>query len=564
MIAGLFWMLVANAATIVGAHALLARIRTGRGHVDLVLFLLLRLTLVSGAVLLAGLTGLLTSRALGIASAAALIGLFASGAHRRWAPIRAPRVGTWTGLFAALVALRLLAQAWYFAPYPTDAICYHLPKVAEWIRAGAMTGEMGLDRRAFFPAGFELVETWWTVFLRHDVLIEMAGIELLVLASAATLALARHVGLSERAAFSAALLYAMVPAAHLQATSSLNDGPVAAMVLATAALIAERTHPALIAMGAGLGLGIKPTYVFPLPGLALLWLLVRPAPLAPCPRPRVAIGLALAGAAIGGFWFARNTILYGSPFYPFGDEGFTNTRGTVVQQLGPSLTSLLENFRELMDSRIYDPGAYSALLSGISGWGIVAFACGLPAVLVVARSEVRMRHLLASFTLALASVFLFCAPDPWVMRFALFFPAVLMIATARLAAQQAAVGWIVAAGLCLQFAATMAPNEFPAGALRALLGQRWVERQMPEAFPIPATETIGIVGYKARATYPLYRPDFSRRIVYFRPASLPELIAAMEEEKVSILFADHGAPPIVEGVRQGRLRPFGKYFFELQ
>ncbi|HEV3027247.1 MAG TPA: hypothetical protein VG457_06715, partial [Planctomycetota bacterium] len=181
MIVGLLAMGVANAAALLGAGTILRQIRTGRTPVDAVLFLTVRLVILSTAVLAAGAGSFLTPLGLGAAGLAALLVLVARGAHRGWSlPSELPWGRVWS-LIAGILVLRLLLHVWIFAPYVIDALSYHLPKIAEWVRAGAFTREMGLDPRSSFPAGFELVETWWVVFLHHDVLIELGGVEFLLL-----------------------------------------------------------------------------------------------------------------------------------------------------------------------------------------------------------------------------------------------------------------------------------------------------------------------------------------------------------------------------------------------
>ncbi len=260
MALGLASFLVANAATLLGARAVLRRSATGDLALDVVLFLILRFLLVSLSVLVAGVTGLLAPLPLGLAGAAGMTLLLLLREHRG---LTLPRVATLRNLLGAVlaaVAIRLVLQAWFFAPYNYDALSYHLTKVAEWVRAGGFTREMGVDTHATFPAGFELVEAWWVVFLRHDVLIEMAGVEFLALAFASVVALARRVGLGERGSLFAGLIYALVPGVHLSATSCLNDVPVAALVLATAALAAARAPLPWLLLAAGLGIGVKPTF----------------------------------------------------------------------------------------------------------------------------------------------------------------------------------------------------------------------------------------------------------------------------------------------------------------
>ncbi|HEX7898093.1 MAG TPA: hypothetical protein VF950_10060, partial [Planctomycetota bacterium] len=147
----------AQAASLLGARALLGLVRTGDGAVDVLQFLLLRLLLISATVLAAGLLGALDVLSLGLFSVVVLALLLAGGAHRGLRRPSLPAAGPWILAAAAVVALRLLLQVWFFAPHLGDAVAYHLPKIGEWVRAGAFTREMGLHPHVSFPAGFELI-----------------------------------------------------------------------------------------------------------------------------------------------------------------------------------------------------------------------------------------------------------------------------------------------------------------------------------------------------------------------------------------------------------------------
>ena len=68
MIAGILGLVVGQAASVLGAWALLRPLKTGRATVDLLLLLLLRLLLISGAILIAGWTGTLRASWLAAAS----------------------------------------------------------------------------------------------------------------------------------------------------------------------------------------------------------------------------------------------------------------------------------------------------------------------------------------------------------------------------------------------------------------------------------------------------------------------------------------------------------------
>lgn len=563
MILGLGCMGMAHLAAAAGAWAILRRIRTGEPGPDLVLFLLLRLLLVSAAVLAAGLAGALNAGALGIAGAAALGALLLAG-ERRHLPRLRPAGGLLTWLFVIL-ALRHALQAWFISPYVADALNYHLPKVAEWVRAGAITAQVGLDDRATFPAGFELIELWWVVFLRHDLLIEAAGAEFVALGAAAAYALGRRIGLSGRAAGFAALLFALTPGVQVQSFACLNDGPAAALVAATFALAAAGLPLPCLLLAAGLGIGVKPTYGFALPGAALLFLLARRAAPAPVPRIRLVAALATASLAVGAYWYGRNAVLYGNPIHPMTARGFVQEDGQVIQQTGPRLDSFGANLRRLIDSRAADRlQPYTPTFTFTTGWGPVAFACGLPALLVGLRRDRELRRLAAGFGVGLAGVLLCVSSDPWFGRFILFMPALLAVAVARWAADFELVRPVAAAAAVFQFVATLGPIDPPANEAAFLARQPWRERSaapaMLSGLP-PRGEPVAALQGGGRFGYLLYGPDFSRKVVYVRSASCDEIVTRMKAEGARMIYGP--ASRLRACVDHGHLRQGRGPFYEL-
>ncbi|MCI0655559.1 MAG: hypothetical protein L0170_00615 [Acidobacteria bacterium] len=276
MIPGAVGMALAHGAAILGAWALFNRVRDVPESCRLLVFLTLHLTMISLVIVSAGMLGILSSMPLGTCALAALL-LLVLFRNRLGLTLRSCRVSfTWLGAASLLLVARFLIQSWFFAPSNGDALGYHLPKIAEWIRASRFTIQMGPDTHSTFPAGFELVETWWVLFLKHDVLIELAGLEFLVLGAAATYAIADSLGLSRKAATWSALLYVLTPGFYLQAVTCLNDAPVAALLLSCVALVLRKEPPlGILACAIGLGCGVKASFIYALPGIAVLAYLFR-------------------------------------------------------------------------------------------------------------------------------------------------------------------------------------------------------------------------------------------------------------------------------------------------
>lgn len=562
MIPGLAFLLVANAATLLGARTILDGVRTGKPSTDFTLFLLIRLLLISAAVLIAGVARALTPVGIGAAGALALAFLVRGGAHRRWLQgFRIPWASV-TSLLAGILLLRLLVQVWLFAPSYDDALSYHLPKIAEWVRAGGMTSERGSDPRATFPSGFELIETWWVVFLHHDVLIEMAGLEFLLLSAVALHAIALGLGWSNRSARIAALIFVMGPGLHFQSTSCLNDGAVAALLTASLALVVSGVSLPLLLLPLLLGIGVKPTVLLALPGLAVAAALLSnrdDRDLAPVSR--TALLLAATAGCVGAFWYARNGVLFGNPIHPMGSGGMKSPlTGATLQRVGPSLQSLLENLRAFVDLRIYDaqaPADGNCTL-GFNG-GAAVFALGFPALVVVLRNEPLLRRLALGVAVSVASVFTCVVLDPWNNRFVLFLTAIPALGLARLWDRSRLVAGLGAVALSIQFFATFVPGNLPPRKLAALARQSWSERAAMPLTGAAPSQPVGFCCDDFGPAYPLYGPDYSRRVVYARDETADDLLAHLDREGVRLLVVSGPLPKrtgmIQEALRRGRLKP---------
>jgi hypothetical protein len=554
-------MAVANAAILLGAHELMVRVNLGRFSLNLLAFLLFRLTLVSGVVLLALCAQHFTPAALGAAGAVALAGLLAAGAHRRLSRWRDPGAGVLILAFFGLVAARLVAQAWLFAPYVPDVLSYHLPKVAEWVRSGGLTRQVGGDTRSWFPAGFELVEAWWVVFLHHDVLIEMAGIEFLALGAVAVGALARLLGLAPRPAALAALIYALAPAVHLQATACLNDAPIASLYAAAAALILARAGWPLVLLTGGAALGVKPTFVYLMPGLGLLAWLVRARPALPAAAPRILAAAALLGVLLGGFWFARNAFVRGNPVYPMTSRGILDQNGNVLVPSSPSVEQLSTNFSLLarrLDDRV---GPYSAQQRSMVGWGVGPLALGLPALLLLLRCEPSFRPIAAASVLSLVCLFAFIAQDPYTMRFAMFAVAPLSIAAARMAERSAVIGALAVLAIVIQFLGTFASNEIPQEGIGDWARTPWRDRRAGFLPAISLPAAVGVYRGERSRAYLLYGPDLNRRVVYLDSPDLPSLKDELRREGITLFTAVDSPPVIRQGEAEGTfIRDVGSFY----
>src|SRR6185295_13964617 len=212
-------------------------------------------------------------------------------------------------LVAAAGFASLLLKTALLGPYTGDALAYQLPNIAEWVQSGRFAWRINHDPRMWFPAGFELIETWWVVFLHHDALIELGGIQMALIAFAAVFSLAETLELRPGLA---AVAYLFLPAVVLNATSCGNDLASAALVLAGYAMVARGAPRAAQAFPLLLAVGVKATGGFAAVGVVLYALWRRERPAKDLPRWGTAV-LSCAGLALGSFWYLRNWIVAGHP-----------------------------------------------------------------------------------------------------------------------------------------------------------------------------------------------------------------------------------------------------------
>jgi hypothetical protein len=294
---------------------------------------------------------------------------------------------------------------------------------------------------------------------------------------------------------------------------------------------------------------VKPTFAYAIPGPLVLWLLVRRnSALAPSPK-RVAAVIVLLGIVLGSFWYVRNTLWFGSPIYPVGTKGLVASTGLLKIQFGPSLASGVKNVSDLVESRVYDNFiAYGSLLIRTSGWGPLAFACGILSSLIVARKDAGFRAIGVACLVSLGAVLLLVNHDDWYMRFVLFFPVVLCIGAAKFAEDLRPLRYLIAACLAFQFLATFAPLDLPLRFVAKLWAQGWRQRTAAVVYDaIPPSDPVAyyIVEpvHERGESYFLYGPDYARRVTYFRrKATALDVAREMDAAQTSLLYRTRETP----------------------
>ena len=207
-----------------------------------------------------------------------------------------------------------------------DDYSYHAAFPAQWLVDGGI-GIAPLNYHVYYPFNAELLSLWFMLPFRNDSLVGLSGAYWLGVLAIASYAFLRHLAIPGRiAALGSALTLAspvIVSSAYRFSASDLA-GPVA--LLAAVALLIRpgdeessawnRADLVMAGLMGGLAAGTKAFFI-PGTGVLLIWILMaRRASLTL--RQRLIAGGLFGGAALatGSYWYIRNIISTGNPFFP--------------------------------------------------------------------------------------------------------------------------------------------------------------------------------------------------------------------------------------------------------
>lgn len=227
-------------------------------------------------------------------------------------------------LAAAGVAGAVLWGVVLHPPPGGDGFIYHLYFPAVWLQQGRISYvdlPYGVQAATYYPLNTELFYLWLMLPAHDDFLANAAQIPALVLGAVCVYALARRAGAGRNGAAAGAALALLVPGFLQQAAVARVDLFFSLWFLAALYFLyswnVEQNTGQFILAGIcwGLFLGTKSLAV---PYSLLLFLpfvwFLRSA------GPRRAFGSAVGMGAIlaaaGGFWYIRNGLVTGNPFYP--------------------------------------------------------------------------------------------------------------------------------------------------------------------------------------------------------------------------------------------------------
>lgn len=583
---GLLGWLVSSFFLFLVSYVVYPIFRTRRTSLNLVIFAFLLIFLTTAYVFLFGLAGMLAPAPLTLGSLAGMLVIGLTPAPRRrvmalpgsfrqaikmareiW--ISLPRWLRWLTIgFTGVNLVRFAFLTWSLPPFVWDSLTYHLTNVAEWTQRG----KIGLFEtsvvRIHNAANYEVFTTWFTVFLHHDVVIELAGLPAYLLSILSVYAIGRMLSFSRPASWVAGLAFASTPALLIASTGTKNDPHMAAYYLAGLALLLHLRHTEISRQAENklgvmvvwalvffLALGTKAYILHLLPGWLFIAFLGVDGSLTQGWRSwgsnvkngvlqfldgkmsarMVLVLLLIVGAALGMYWNVRNWLLTGNPFYPYGvavetEQVFEGAGKTIPL----SFSRLIENLGSLADKF----GDRSAMimpdLPETTGWGWIVYGLGLPALVWSILHKKSLRLLSAAFALSFIFLYMSTRPSPWNMRYATWFPGIFTLAVAALwdwippmaRLLRRVMTSLFVFSVSMNLLVTLNYGRIPIGQFKRMLELPTTKRDsarlritVPGEYQraldlVPEDEILGYFVHQNGFIYPLYRSDYSQHLAF--------------------------------------------------
>ena len=590
MLSGVISWIVNFAFVLVLAYLVARQMRSGRLILDLTIYVFLWIFFVTLFLLIAGLTGFLAALPLGLFSLIGLVIIFAIPSTRKALLFvkydlnqlrSAVRVGweelpVWVRIvaigFLIVTVIRMVFLIWALPPFVWDSLTYHLTRVAQWIQDQRISLFDTPVDRIYTPANYEVFATWFSLFIHHDVIVEAAGLPAYLLAGLSVYAIARSLEISKWASLLGAIAYLSTPALLLAVTGTKNDPMMAALYLMAVALIIDLLSGRGTVARSGyagrllslalvllLAVGTKPYIMHLSAGLLVIsggillwdkrskhwyqdkWRSITDYWSSSVYIRTMVVLLLISGLFLGSYWYLRNWVVIGNPFYPYGisigDAPFVQKDIAKVpldlDNLWRNLKLFVEKFGDKQNRILPD-------LPNTTGWGWVVYGMGLPALVWGVRRSKRIRILAAGFLASFLIIMISNRASPWNMRYVVWFSALPSLALAavfdwfpdefKLAKQWLSILFVGC--LVLNLVMTVTYNLIPIRIFEEMLSRSVWERDaalLDVYIPDEYSSALEIVGSEERLgynvhvngfVYPLYRSDYSQDLVYvpFSPA----------------------------------------------
>lgn len=245
-------------------------------------------------------------------------------------------------LVLALIGLHVAVHALALAvpPIGWDALTYHLPLPAHYLRCGSLADSHDI-LNSTFPQAVEMLYLWmlaWEPSGQAALAVNLVCLPLLVVL---TVKLARALGAPRPWRLLAGLAVLLMPMTNRLAGYHTTDIPLAAFSTLALLLLARRQYGTAL-LAAGMAAACKYTGLIIFAGVlaAVLWQADWRA------RLRLLLWAPLALLLTAGPWLLRNVAHTGNPVYPFARAYFAPDRTPVARTPAATMTAVADQYAD--------------------------------------------------------------------------------------------------------------------------------------------------------------------------------------------------------------------------
>lgn len=485
-------------------------------------------------------------------------------------------------LYLALLTLSCALVAWIvllgllFPVTDVDGNSYHMTYIAQAIQNHHIYDmPSSVPWLAGYPKGGELIQMWSVIIPNDEALADLAQVPFLLLGVISLYAISLRLGVSKLDARFASLLFLFVPIVINQAKTTYVDIILSSLFLAALAIVTKKKLSKLDLIVTGiifsLLIAVKSTgLLFVLACVPFLLLSVvefKKRKIIPNYKQYLtSVALVFAPMLFGLYWYIKNWVAYGSPLYPFGLDVF----GTSIF---PGRT-----FQEFIagaftGSSVMPSGAFERLWfvwteqkdwfgclynydSTFSGLGPVWFAILVPSVLIATVIAImRRQYLFLSLAAVLGTVFLLY-PANFYSRYVIFIVAIGIVSFGLVSTVYGGAVRVFAGLIALWLALIVVATSFtlcnfPPSVVRNQIqsvragdarGGQAYQNTIGEAYlfmqrTVKSGETVAYDS-SPYYIYPLWKADFSNKVVYLPTNDKQEWYGKIKKEGVKYLFTN--------------------------
>jgi hypothetical protein len=332
---------------------------------------------------------------------------------------------------------------------------YHLPIIGYILQSGAIeeiANHSFIDQFInIFPKNIELFFLWNMIFLKSSTIVDLSQLLFAIMGIAVVFSICRNMGIKQQSSLYAGLLFFFTPIIILQSTTNYVDVAITVLFLSALNFLipfdeiekkalrvaTHRKYRLLLAgLSAGLLLGSKgsgPLFLVILTSVVFGQELRRHSTCMNTNFYKSAVlkhavkhttkYFILPALLVGGYWYGKNWVIYGSPVYPMNISflGFTLFKGLYKGIIEPApeiinRLSFLERpiYVWMENIRYY---LYDSRLGGLGPLWIILFVPSLIFSLIYAVKNRNKTFLIMAVTII--AVFLFY-PRNWTPRYVIF------------------------------------------------------------------------------------------------------------------------------------------------